>query len=60
SPYKTVSFDILYGKGISKVSEILDLAVSLNLIKKNGMWYSYKIMVLQPYITKTKRSRPKT
>ncbi|MDO7987126.1 MAG: recombinase RecA [Sweet potato little leaf phytoplasma] len=41
SPYKTVSFDILYGKGISKVSEILDLAVSLNLIKKNGMWYSY-------------------
>ncbi|MDO8059030.1 recombinase RecA ['Crotalaria aegyptiaca' phytoplasma] len=40
-PYKTVSFDILYGKGISKISEILDLAVSLNLIKKNGMWYSY-------------------
>ncbi|MDO8057446.1 DNA recombination/repair protein RecA, partial ['Gossypium sp.' phytoplasma] len=27
--------------GISKISEILDLAVSLNLIKKNGMWYSY-------------------
>ncbi|MDV3205412.1 MAG: recombinase RecA [Weeping tea tree witches'-broom phytoplasma] len=42
SPLKTVSVDIFYGKGISKIGEILDLSVGLNLIQKNGMWYSFR------------------
>lgn len=41
-PFKIVEVDILYGKGISKVSELIELAVDLNLIDKSGSWYSYK------------------
>lgn len=40
-PFKTVEIEILYGKGISKLSEIIDLAVEAELIKKAGSWYSY-------------------
>lgn len=41
-PFKVVEFDIMYGEGISKVGEILDLGVELDIIKKSGSWFSYK------------------
>ena len=41
APFKVAHFDIIYGEGISKMGEILDLAVDLNLIEKSGSWYSY-------------------
>ena len=40
-PFQTTEFDIMYGKGVSKVGEILDLGVELDLIKKSGSWFSY-------------------
>ena len=40
-PFKQVEFNILYGKGISRVSEILDLAVEYDIIEKRGSWYRY-------------------
>ena len=40
-PFKVVEFDIMYGKGISKVGEIIDLGVELDIIKKAGSWFSY-------------------
>jgi recombination protein RecA len=41
-PFKKIEFDIIYGKGISRELDILDLATSVNLIEKQGSWYSYK------------------
>ena len=41
-PFKVVEFDIMYGEGISKVGEIIDLGVELNVINKAGSWFSYK------------------
>ena len=41
SPFKTCKIDIIYGKGISKIGEIIDLAVEYGLIKKSGSWYEY-------------------
>ncbi len=40
-PFKEVEFDILYGKGICKEGDLLDLATGMNLIEKSGTWYSY-------------------
>jgi recombination protein RecA len=41
-PFKVVEFDIMYGEGISKVGEIIDLAVEMELVKKSGSWFSYE------------------
>lgn len=41
APFKTARFDIIYGEGISKMGEILDIAVDLDLVGKSGSWYSY-------------------
>ena len=41
SPFKSCKFDIIYGKGISKEGELLDLGTALGIIKKSGSWYEY-------------------
>jgi recombination protein RecA len=41
-PFKVVEFDIMYGEGISKVGEIIDIGVELDVIKKSGSWFSYE------------------
>jgi recombination protein RecA len=41
-PFKEALFEIIYGKGISKVGEVLDLAIEYNIIEKYGSWFSYK------------------
>ncbi|MFA5417801.1 MAG: recombinase RecA [Bacteroidales bacterium] len=40
-PFKKAEFDIVYGEGISRIGEIIDLGVELNIIKKSGSWFSY-------------------
>ncbi len=41
-PFREVEFDVMYGQGISKTGELLDLAEKLNIIQKSGAWFSYK------------------
>ncbi len=41
-PFKEAEFDIIYGEGISKIGDLLDLASTLEIIEKSGSWYSYK------------------
>lgn len=45
-PFKECEFDIMYGQGISRVGEVLDLAVDLDIVKKGGAWFSYGEMKL--------------
>ena len=40
-PFKQVEFDIMYGEGISKTGELLDLGVNAGVVEKSGAWYSY-------------------
>jgi recombination protein RecA len=40
-PFKQVEFDIMYGEGISKTGELLDLGVKAGVVEKSGSWYSY-------------------
>ena len=41
-PFKVVEFDLMYGKGISKVGELVDLGAKADIIEKSGAWYAYK------------------
>lgn len=41
-PFKSAEFDIMYGQGVSKEGDILDLAVDIDIVNKSGAWYSYK------------------
>ena len=41
-PFKECEFDLMYGSGISRTGEVLDLAVDLDIVKKGGSWFSYK------------------
>ena len=40
-PFRTTEFDIMYGEGISRIGEIIDLGVNYEIIKKSGSWFSY-------------------
>ena len=40
-PFKQVEFDIMYGEGISKIGELVDLGVKAGVVEKSGAWFSY-------------------
>jgi len=42
APFREAEFDIMYGEGISREGDLIDLAVNLNLLEKSGAWFSYK------------------
>ena len=41
-PFKEVEFDLIYGEGISREGDVLDLAVEKNIVEKSGTWYAYE------------------
>ena len=41
-PFKTADFEIIYGEGVSRIGEIIDLATKYNVVEKSGSWYAYK------------------
>ena len=41
-PFREAEFDIIYGEGISKEGDLVDMGVAQNLVEKSGAWYSYK------------------
>jgi recombination protein RecA len=41
-PFRTAEFDIIYGEGISRIGEIIDLGVEHNIVKKSGSWFSFE------------------
>tara|TARA_B110000438_G_C15674732_1_gene589722 strand:- start:630 stop:1025 length:396 start_codon:yes stop_codon:yes gene_type:complete len=41
-PFKVVEFDLMYGKGISKTGELIDLGAKADVVEKSGAWYAYK------------------
>ena len=41
-PFKTATVDIMYGEGVSKEGELLDLASDAGIVEKSGAWYAYK------------------
>ena len=41
-PFKTAEVEIMYGEGISKIGEVIDLAASMGIVDKSGAWFSYK------------------
>jgi recombination protein RecA len=42
SPFREAEFDIIYGEGVSKEGDLIDLGVAQNLVEKSGSWFSYK------------------
>ena len=40
-PFRSAEFDVIYGEGISRIGEIIDLGTTFNIIKKSGSWFSY-------------------
>ncbi len=40
-PFKDVEFDLMYGEGISRTGDLLDMGVTLNIVDKSGSWYSF-------------------
>jgi recombination protein RecA len=41
-PFREAEFDILYGEGVSREGDLIDMAVAQNIVEKSGSWYSYK------------------
>lgn len=55
-PFKQVEFDIMYGEGVSKMGEILDLGVKAGIVEKSGAWFSYDSQRLGQAARTRKRS----